>query len=453
MNPGAVVTTPSGRALQLGRVLGKGAEAKIFNVEADGSLAVKIYTDGRALERRDKVAAMIADRLLERAPFVAFPIETVMANGAFAGFTMRKAVDAKLMHQLCSPVDRKVEFPDANFRFLVRAALNFARAVASINNLGAVIGDINESGALVDQKGLITVIDSDSFQYRSGGQLFRCLYGKAEYTPPELQGRPFRTLDRTINHDAFGVAVIIFELLFMGRHPFSGIYMGSGDPPMISKAIQEGRFAYSPQRSLTQMEPPPHVPVLADIPMDIAAAFQKAFGPPELKVQTRPTAAEWVPLLESMEKGIVECNANPAHCYAGAAPSCPWCRFEAASGSILFFVQHPVSRSTFNLDSVLSNIERIPSPGPAPDLTSMMPALGKLRPTQAAKETKERIWGRKAAGLAAAALAGFLMFNHMGLGFFLFIPAGILFFGEGSGVAAIYQQRIRAEIAWKKSIE
>lgn len=79
------------------------------------------------------------------------------------------------MHQLCSPGDRKAEFPDANFRFLVRVALNFARAVANINNLGAVIGDVNESAALVDPKGgLITVIDSDSFQYRSGGRLFRC---------------------------------------------------------------------------------------------------------------------------------------------------------------------------------------------------------------------------------------------------------------------------------------
>ena len=77
---------------------------------------------------------MIADRLSERTPFVAFPIETVTANATFAGFTMRKAIGARPMHQLCSP--EKGEFPDANFRFLVRVALNFARAVASINGCG-----------------------------------------------------------------------------------------------------------------------------------------------------------------------------------------------------------------------------------------------------------------------------------------------------------------------------
>src|SRR5580700_11071020 len=97
----------------------KGGEANIFHVEGDSTIAVKIYTDGKGLERQPKVTAMIADRLGDRTPAVAFPVETVSANGAFAGFTMPKAIGAKVMHQLCSPGDRKAEFPEANFRFLV----------------------------------------------------------------------------------------------------------------------------------------------------------------------------------------------------------------------------------------------------------------------------------------------------------------------------------------------
>ena len=31
-----------------------------------------------------------------------------------------------------------------------------------------------------------------------------------------------------INHDNFGLAVLIFQLLFMGRHPFSGRYQRPG---------------------------------------------------------------------------------------------------------------------------------------------------------------------------------------------------------------------------------
>ena len=180
---------------------------------------------------------MISDRLYERTPFVTFPIEEVTSKGVFAGFTMRQAVGAKPLHQLCTPGDRKTEFPAANFRFLIRVAVNFARAVASINHLGAVVGDINESVALIDQKGMITIIDSDSFQYLRSGQVYRCIVGKPEYTPPELQGQALSKVVRTRNHDAFGLAVIIFELLFMGRHPFSGTYNGVGDQLTIAKAI------------------------------------------------------------------------------------------------------------------------------------------------------------------------------------------------------------------------
>lgn len=447
------VTTASGRRLQLGNVLGKGGEANIFHVEGDSTIAVKVYKDGKELMRQPKVNAMIADRLRERTLIVAFPIEAVSANGAFAGFTMRKASGAKALHQLCSPGDRKAEFPEANFRFLVRVALNFARAVATINNLSAVIGDINESVALVDQKGLVTVIDSDSFQYRSGGRTYRCLVGKPEYTPPELQGQSLENVDRTINHDAFGLAVIIFEILFMGRHPFSGIYHGVGEQPTIAKAIEEGRFAYSLQKSLTQMEPPPYAPLLADIPMEVAGAFQRAFGSPGSGVPTRPTAAEWVPLLERIENGIIECKANPAHYYSGSAQRCPWCRFEAGTGSVLFIAHQAISRSTFDLDYILSRIERIQNPGPAPDIVALMPSVGNLKPSKTARDFKSRFWARKIGGLAAAGLSIFLMLHSMGWGFFILIPAGILFFGEVSGAAAIRQQCSNAERAWKTSIE
>jgi hypothetical protein len=111
-------------------------------------------------------------------------------------------------------------------------------------------------------------------------------------------------------------------------------------------------------------------------------------------------------------------------------PPVPWCRFEA-SKSVLFIAHQPIGRSTFNLDYVVSKIEQIQSPGPAPDLISVVPAVEKLKPSQAAKDFKRRIWARKAGGLAAASLATFLMFNGIGWGFCVMIPAGILFFGDG----------------------
>ena len=448
------LVTTTGLHLRLSKLLGKGGEGKIYQVEGELPIAVKLYTDGKEVERRNKVNAMIADKLSERTPFVAFPLEAVSSRGTFVGFTMRRAVGAKPLHQLCTPGDRKTEFPSANYRFLIRVALNFARAVASLNELGVVIGDINESVALIDQNGLVTIIDSNSFQYRRGGQLYRCIVGKSEYTPPELQGQSLGKLDRTVNHDAFGLAVIIFEILFMGRHPFAGTYKGVGDQLSISKAIQEGRFAYSPQKSITKMEPPPHVPVLADIPLEVADAFQRAFGSPALKSPIRPTAAEWVPLLERMDKGTIECKANPAHYFSRSAASCPWCRFESGTGSVLFVAQHTASRSSFDLIAVLAKIERVESPGSAPNLVSLLSVNAQqLKPSTVARDFRTRLWTRKAAGLAAAGLALLLMLNRMGWGFFLLIPAGIMLFGEASGLEAIRRQRAKAQSDWKSSLE
>ncbi len=48
-------------------------------------------------------------------------------------------------------------------------------------------------------------------------------------------------------------AVMAFQLLFMGRHPFVGGFLGGSDMP-IEKAIEEFRFAYSSDRNRTRME-------------------------------------------------------------------------------------------------------------------------------------------------------------------------------------------------------
>lgn len=453
MIPNATFVTTSGRRLALAGILGKGGEGTIFNVEGDEDTAVKIYTDGNGQARFPKIRAMIGDRLHERTRFVAFPMEVVTANGNFAGFTMRKVARSTPLFQLCITSDRKSEFPDANFRFMVHVALNLAKAVSNVHVLGAVVGDLNESGALVSEKqGFVTLVDSDLIQYSSGGTTFRCIKGKAEYTSPELQGKAFDGIDRTINHDAFGLAVLLFEVLFLGRHPFSGVPRTSIHPT-IAEAIQSGRFAYSPDRTRTLMEPPQHMPVLADIPPDVAMAFLRAFDPRSGNgISARPNASEWVPLLEGMEKNIIECKLNPAHYYSRTAQACPWCRFEAGYDTVLFISHLPISRSTFDLELVISRINGIAGPGTAPDLVPMMQPLGTLQPSQEARKLKAQGIARRVGGIGAAGLALFLMFNGMGWGLFLLIPAGVLFFGGETGRSGIPRRKSQAERQWQEAL-
>ena len=74
------------------------------------------------------------------------------------------------------------------------------------------------------QDATVALIDADSFQFSLNGKSYPCVVGVPDFTPPELHGKNLASVQRTIEHDNFGLAVAIFHLLFMGRHPFAGRY-------------------------------------------------------------------------------------------------------------------------------------------------------------------------------------------------------------------------------------
>lgn len=144
---------------------------------------------------------------------------------------------------------------------MVRVAANAARTVAELHHTGCVIGDINESGFLVTDQATVILIDSDSIQYSANGQVFPCVVGTPEYLPPEHQGINQRNLGtRDANHDNLGLAVMIFQLLMSGAHPFRGVWKGRGDPPAPPKWIEELRYAYGADSGRLKVAPQPTAP-------------------------------------------------------------------------------------------------------------------------------------------------------------------------------------------------
>ena len=101
----------------------------------------------------------------------------------------------------------------------------------------------------VGDDALVTLMDTDSFQVRDpqNGVIYRCHVGTPEYTPSELQGRDFASVDRAPEHDLFGLAVLIFQLLMEGTHPFAGTFQGRGEPPPLAERIDVGWFPYGRQ--------------------------------------------------------------------------------------------------------------------------------------------------------------------------------------------------------------
>jgi DNA-binding helix-hairpin-helix protein with protein kinase domain len=382
----------AGKPHRLGRRIGKGGEGEIFVLSDDPSRAVKVYTLSDLSSRKEKVAAMVSAELAKRAPLVAFPISIAQArSGAFLGFVMRLVDGYKPLHELYSPGPRKHHFPQADYRFLVRTAANVARAVASVHQSNCVIGDINHSGILVSTKATVALIDADSFQVSHEGRSYLCRVGVPEYTPPELQGKSLDGVIRTPNHDAFGLAVVVFQLLFMGRHPFVGT-VRKGDIPPLHENIQHYRYAYAENRNVG-MDQPPGTPDIADFFPSLAQVFDEAFS--KESADRRPTAAQWVKQLEALESYLVRCSANPLHFGPRDASECAWCEMENRLQTVLFVpylgptatvTATDPGASAFNLDAVWKRITAVP----IPLRDALRPALPStsVTPSSKAKEAK-----------------------------------------------------------------
>jgi hypothetical protein len=230
-----------------------------------------------------------------------------------------------LLHVI-NPRLRARTLPDFDWRYLHRTARNLAAAVDAVHARGYVIGDVHDGNVLVTPGALVTLIDVDSFQVRTDdGGLYPCPVGRAEYTPPELQGRSFSRVERAVEHDRFGLAVLFFQLLMEGSHPFRAQWLGSGEPLPLEERIRRGCFPYV-DRPPCPVAPPGNAPTLAVLHPPVADLFRRCFADGHDAPGARPTAAEWHGALVEAEEGLVLCPQG--HYRAAHLGTCPRCELE-----------------------------------------------------------------------------------------------------------------------------
>jgi DNA-binding helix-hairpin-helix protein with protein kinase domain/Flp pilus assembly protein TadD len=388
------VYNSKGQLVTLGAELGRGGEGGVFEVTGDPARVAKIYHETVRDEKVAKLSAMVNLATPELLKLTAWAVDTLhgLPGGKVVGVLMFKLSSHKEIHHLYSPKSRLVQFTKADWRFLIHAAANVARAFHVLHEGGNVIGDVNHGNIVVSNDATVKLIDCDSFQISTAdGRKFLCPVGVSTHTPPELQGKPFASTYRTPNHDAFGLAVIIFQLLFMGRHPFSGTYLGVGDMP-LEKAIGEFRFAYGASAGARQMRQPPGALSLDAVTKTVSDLFSRAFT----RQDNRPTAKEWIDALSDLASNLKSCTEHPAHYYLKTLSSCPWCEIEGQTGVTLF--PFPVDfgvagQQGITLDKLWQQIQSIPSPGAPPALLnkSALQFAPSSVAVQAAKTRRARI--------------------------------------------------------------
>ena len=333
-------------------VLGSGGEGAVYSLRSHPDIVAKIYHSNR---RTDEVISKL-DVMINYPPrteddqtghlFVAWPRDLVHdAAGDVIGFLMPKVEKTNSLFEYYNPALRRRNAPHINYANLCSVAKSLAVALDRLHgiNYTYLVGDINESNAYITENEHVTLIDADSFQVTDSRTtpptIYRCVVGKPEYTPPELQGVSFAQVDRNVHHDNFALAVVIYQLLMEGTHPFRGIYTGAGEKPQVETCISRGYFLYSASGTVP-LRPVPSAVEWDTLHEDIRALFRKCFDDGHSDPQARPAPRDWIDALDEAMRSLRQCARNPNHWHFDSQPNCTWCVREMAVG-IDAFPDHP----------------------------------------------------------------------------------------------------------------
>lgn len=365
------LVTSTGRTIEIGRELGKGGEGAVYEVPANPLWVAKLYNQHHQADapKQAKLRFMASTADPELLSYAAWPQETLHrnANGPVVGFLMSKVIGRAPIHMLYSPAHRRHDYPKAAWDFLLFAARNTAAAFAAIHRHGHVLGDVNQGNVLVGADTKVVLIDTDSFQINANAETYLCPVGVAHFTPPELQGvASFHRVPRTFNHDNFGLALLIFHLLFGGRHPYSGVPLRPDAGEALEKDIQAFRYVYAPDGQRRGFDPPPKSIPITVVPVPIQAMFTLAFT--EIGARGgRPTADQWVSALDRLRGQLSRCAKSAMHVYPNHLGHCPWCRLD--DHGVFYFLDvlvplNPAGHTGFVLARVWAAVEAVPPPQP-----------------------------------------------------------------------------------------
>ncbi|EHV5986453.1 helix-hairpin-helix domain-containing protein, partial [Escherichia coli] len=348
--------TATGECVTPGRELGKGGEGAVYDIEEFVDSVAKIYHTPPPALKQDKLAFMAATADAQLLNYVAWPQATLHGGrgGKVIGFMMPKVSGKEPIHMIYSPAHRRQSYPHCAWDFLLYVARNIASSFATVHEHGHVVGDVNQNSFMVGRDSKVVLIDSDSFQINANGTLHLCEVGVSHFTPPELQTLPsFVGFERTANHDNFGLALLIFHVLFGGRHPYSGVPLISDAGNALETDIVHFRYAYASDNQRRGLKPPPRSIPLSMLPGDVEAMFQQAFT--ESGVATgRPTAKAWVAALDLLRQQLKKCTVSAMHVYPGHLADCPWCALD--NQGVIYFIDLGEEVITTSGDFVLVRV-------------------------------------------------------------------------------------------------
>ncbi len=290
------------RPIEPGGLIKSGGAGSVYHLA--GGRVVKIYHDtiDKAYYQR-KIAAMLT--LTPHLPPVpgkhdliqlAWPVSSLLdKKQRFAGFIMPE-LDVKAsieLEYILQERQARAHGLPVGLGAKVSLAANLCTLVTALHQQRHRIIDLKPINLRFYKESLhVAMLDCDGFSIQGHKERFPANQFTSDYLAPEFQASGRIPEDEEEYQDRFALAVILFQLLNFGIHPYSGRLVKDDLPTDLPGRIRHRLYAYGlkPHRFI---EPSP-VSGHQSMPQAIRELFDLAFA---AAAHERPSAQVWVQCL------------------------------------------------------------------------------------------------------------------------------------------------------------
>lgn len=297
----------------VGRKIAAGGQGQIHILpEFPGKVLKLLYPKERSAFRKAHLEAIIRRQVPSDVGgfLVASLPEKIAytADGSFVGYCMPRTRSRLMLYNIW--ID-----PDGYFRHFpifdrYAVAFNLAEAMDYLHRHNLVIGDVNPTNIVLNMDGTLILCDLDGCSVTDPvtGVRFENSVGRTEYLAPEAYCADLSSAQFTRQSDSFSLAVMIFQIITLGCHPFNAARTDYNDPDYASSCycgsaeVFNGSPYYSeiPGRTI----PPYAKPYLSGLE-PFRPLFQRVFGYTERnalsaeQIALRPSPKEWMDALKA----------------------------------------------------------------------------------------------------------------------------------------------------------
>ena len=306
------------------RKLGRGGSATVYSVDVGGQvLAAKIYHKDRKLDKK-KILAMlecppddcaIIQNGIEYAQ-LAWPIELIFDKSSTAVGFLLPFVDKQKSFSLDHYYDLGLfsklrDNDEVALSYKLEIAKNLSKVIALLHKQGHYFVDLKPQNIQVYKRNhVVTLIDCDGFSIGHGSERYPAQMLSTDYIAPEAQRGLVPPSQLGEAQDRYALAVILFQLLNRGTHPFQGILKDS--TALLNTNDEKaaaGLFPHGVRAHPRIMPRPQSIHHLWDSKTRLL--FDKAFAKGD--ADSRPSAEVWEGHFDHLltSKTLVQCDRYP----------------------------------------------------------------------------------------------------------------------------------------------